>query len=147
MTDRLPFTIEILGFDEPVPVVLDRVIGGSVYLDEAKRIGHHLLSLVENGTRPLGYCVLSHDQESVYTWRRGDNASPADQMLRKLQDLEETAAKLLEAARKLAPGLERHSILKEIGIFRVKIAELKVQGNDATLAQSRRKPRPNRIRQ
>jgi len=54
-------------------VVLDRVIGGSVYLDEAKRIGHHLLSIVENGTRPLGYRVLSHDLELVYTWRPGDN--------------------------------------------------------------------------
>ena len=73
MTDRLPLTIEILGLDEPVPVVLDRVIGGSVYLDEAKRIGHHLLALVENGTRPLGYRILSHDLESVYSWRPGDS--------------------------------------------------------------------------
>ena len=71
MTDRLPLTIEILGLDEPVPVVLDRVIGGSVYLDEAKRIGHHLLALVENGTGPLGYRILSHDLESVYGWRPG----------------------------------------------------------------------------
>jgi len=65
MTDRLPFTIEILRFDEPGPLVLDGVIGGSVYLDEAKRIGRHLVSIVKNGQRPLGYRVLSHDLESV----------------------------------------------------------------------------------
>jgi len=40
--DRLPLTIEIVGFEDGRPVVLDRVIGGSVYLEEAKRIGQHL---------------------------------------------------------------------------------------------------------
>jgi hypothetical protein len=55
MTDKLPFTIEILEFDDERPVVLDRVIGGSMYLEEAKRIGQHLLSLVDSGTRPHGY--------------------------------------------------------------------------------------------
>jgi hypothetical protein len=40
MTDKLPFTIEILEFDDERPVVLDRVIGGSMYLEEAKRIGN-----------------------------------------------------------------------------------------------------------
>jgi hypothetical protein len=69
MRDRLPFTIEILGFDASV---LDRVIGGTVDLDEAKRIGRHLLSIVESENRPLGYRVLSHDLESVYTWHLGD---------------------------------------------------------------------------
>ena len=44
-------------------------------------------------------------------------------MLTELQDLEETAAKLLKAARKLAPGWERHGILMEIGIFGVRRAE------------------------
>jgi len=63
----------VYDLDGPVPVVLDRVIGGSVYLDEAKRIGHHLLSIVENGMRPLGYRVLSHDLESVYTWYPRDS--------------------------------------------------------------------------
>jgi hypothetical protein len=48
-------------------------------------------------------------------------------MLAKSQDLEEMAVKLLESARKLASGRERHSILKEIGIFRMKIAELKMK--------------------
>jgi hypothetical protein len=62
-----------LGFDASVPVVLDRVIGCTVYLDEAKRIGRHLLSIVESEKRPLGYRVLSHDLESVYTWHLGDS--------------------------------------------------------------------------
>ena len=72
MTDRLPLTIEIIGFYDGRPVVLDRVIGGSVYLEEAKRIGQHLLSVVDTGTRPRGYRVLSHDQEVVYIWRPDD---------------------------------------------------------------------------
>ena len=48
MTEKLPLTIEILGLEDEAPSVdLDRVIGGSIYLEEAKRIGHHLLSLVD----------------------------------------------------------------------------------------------------
>jgi hypothetical protein len=49
-----------------------------VYLDEAKRIGRHLLSIVESEKRPLGYRILSHDLESVYTWHLedGDETQP-----------------------------------------------------------------------
>lgn len=72
MTDRLPLTIEILGFEDGHPVVLDRVIGGSVYLEEAKRIGQHLFSIVDAGTRPKGYCVLSRDHKLVYAWQPSD---------------------------------------------------------------------------
>jgi hypothetical protein len=50
--DRLPLTIEIVGFEGGRPGVLDRVIGGSVYLEEAKRIGQRLLSVVDAGKRP-----------------------------------------------------------------------------------------------
>jgi hypothetical protein len=42
----------------------------------------------------------------------------------KVQDLEETAAKLLETARKLPPGQDRHNALQEIGRFRARIAGL-----------------------
>jgi hypothetical protein len=74
MTDKLPFTIEILEFDNEHLVVIDRVIGGTVYLDEAKRIGQHLLAIGDAGTCPRGY--RSHDHELVYTWRpsHGDEA-------------------------------------------------------------------------
>jgi hypothetical protein len=41
-----------------------------------------------------------------------------------MQDLEEMAAKLLEAARKLPPGPSRHETLKEIGRFRARISAL-----------------------
>jgi hypothetical protein len=44
-----------------------------------------------------------------------------------LRDLEDLAANLLEAARKLRPGLDRNDILKEIGQFRVRITALKVK--------------------
>jgi len=54
MADKLPFTIEILGFEDERLVVIDRVIGGSVYFEEAKRIGQHLLSIVDAGIRPHG---------------------------------------------------------------------------------------------
>ena len=46
--------MEILEFGGERPVVLDRVIGGSGYLEEAKPIGQHLLSIVENGNAPSG---------------------------------------------------------------------------------------------
>jgi hypothetical protein len=77
MTDRLPLTIEILGFEDGHPVVLDRVIGGSVYLEEAKRIGQHLLSTVDAGTLAKGYCVLSHDHELIYTSQPGHGDEPS----------------------------------------------------------------------
>lgn len=67
--ERLPLTIEILGFEGGQPVVLDRVIGGSAYLEEAKRIGQHLLSVSDAGT---GYCVLNHDHELIFAWKAGD---------------------------------------------------------------------------
>jgi hypothetical protein len=69
MTERLPLTIEIIGFKNGHPVVLDRVIGGSLYLEEAKRIGQHLLSIVDSEQRPKGYCVLRRDHELVYVWQ------------------------------------------------------------------------------
>jgi hypothetical protein len=45
-------TIEILGSKEAIPAVLDRVIGGSLHLDKASRVGQHLLSIVDAKTRP-----------------------------------------------------------------------------------------------
>ena len=39
-----------------------------------------------------------------------------------MQDLEEIAVKLLETARKLPPGSERHALLKQISTFRTKLA-------------------------
>jgi hypothetical protein len=53
---------------------------------------------------------------------------PNDRPLKELQVLEEMATRLLEAARKLPPGSERHDLLKEIGTFRVRIAALKAKG-------------------
>ena len=38
-----------------------------------------------------------------------------------MRDLEHKLAKLLESARQLPPGRERHELLKEIGRLRVKI--------------------------
>jgi hypothetical protein len=81
MTDKLPFTIEILEFEDGRPVVRDRVIGGSVYLEEAKRIGQHLLSLVDAGTRTHGYRVLNHDHELVYDWQPDDDDEASSKRL------------------------------------------------------------------
>jgi hypothetical protein len=39
-----------------------------------------------------------------------------------MRDLEEMAGKLLESARKLPPGPERHEFLRELGLFRARIA-------------------------
>jgi hypothetical protein len=46
---------------------------------------------------------------------------------RRMQDLEAMAAKLLETARKVPPGPERHDILKEIRKFRARIIALKAK--------------------
>jgi hypothetical protein len=46
----------------------------------------------------------------------------------RLKELEEMAAKLLENARKLPPGPERHDALQEIGKFRSQLFELKAKG-------------------
>jgi hypothetical protein len=69
----LPLTIEILGSKDGTPVVLDRVIGGSVNLDEAKRIGQRLLSIVEAETPAIGYRILSRDHDVIYDWRVGQD--------------------------------------------------------------------------
>jgi hypothetical protein len=41
-----------------------------------------------------------------------------------MRDLENMAAKLLESAHKLAPGSERHELLKQIEAFRARIAAI-----------------------
>jgi hypothetical protein len=68
---KQPLTIEVFGLKDGVPVVLDRVIGGSLYLDEAKRIGRRLFSIVDAQTRPEGYRILGHDHELIYNWQAG----------------------------------------------------------------------------
>jgi hypothetical protein len=55
----------------------------------------------------------------------------------RLKELEEMAAKLLETARKLPPGQDRHNALLEIGRFRARIVAL--QGADLRPAQLGRK--------
>jgi hypothetical protein len=42
----------------------------------------------------------------------------------RLKELEEMAEKLLETARKLPPGQDRHNALQEIGRFRARIIGL-----------------------
>ena len=71
MTDREPLTIEVLGASNGSrPAVLDRVIRGTVYLDEAKRIGYRLLSITE-GT-PKAFRVLGQAHQLVYEWHVED---------------------------------------------------------------------------
>lgn len=74
MSDREPLTIEILGGGEAShPIVVDRVIGGTVHLDEAKRIGRHLLSIADPAlVRPQGFRILGPGRELLYAWRIGE---------------------------------------------------------------------------
>jgi hypothetical protein len=44
--------------------------------------------------------------------------------LKELAEMAEMAAKLLETARKLPPGQDRHNALQEIGRFRARITDL-----------------------
>ncbi len=72
---REPYTIEILAPNKgDHPVVLDRVIGATVYMDEAKRIGRHLMSIVEGHVSPKGFRVLDHTQNVVYAWSIGKDS-------------------------------------------------------------------------
>jgi hypothetical protein len=74
MIDQQPLTIEILGLGNGTePVVLDRVIGGTIYLDEAKRIGHRLFEKTAEETTPRGFRVLSRQHHVVYEWHAGDD--------------------------------------------------------------------------
>jgi len=71
MIDREPLTIEVLaGSNGSQPTVLDRVIGGTVYLDEAKRIGHHLLSITEG--MPKTFRVMNQAHQLLYEWHAAD---------------------------------------------------------------------------
>ena len=74
---KQPLTIEVFGLKDRNPVVLDRVIGGSVSLDEAKRIGRRLFSIVDAEIRQ-GFRILGHDHELIYDWQSGE-AEKGDQ--------------------------------------------------------------------
>jgi hypothetical protein len=75
MSNREPLTIEILGGSEAShPVVVDRVIGGTVHMDEAKRIGRHLISIADSTVdQPQGFRILGAKRELLYAWRIGDH--------------------------------------------------------------------------
>lgn len=76
MSDRKPLTIEVLGgSNETQPVVLDRVIGGTIYLDEAKRIGHRLFEIAGGDIPPQGFRILSPEQQVLYEWHVGSDGN------------------------------------------------------------------------
>jgi hypothetical protein len=66
MVDREPLTIEVLGGSGTQPAILDRVTGGTVDLNEAKRIGRHLVSITE-GT-PKAFRVLGQAHQLLFEW-------------------------------------------------------------------------------
>jgi hypothetical protein len=73
MVDKRPLTIEILALGSEGPIVRDRVIGGTAFLDEAKQIGERLLSRTEIAVGH-GYRILNSDLQVLYTWPSGDHA-------------------------------------------------------------------------
>ena len=77
MLDRKLLNIEVLG-GSGHPAVLDRVIGGTVYMEEAKRIGHRLVSVAEGETRATGFHVLGPDNRLLYEWHVGDDEMTAN---------------------------------------------------------------------
>jgi hypothetical protein len=65
MANGTPLTIEVLGeCEKNNPVVVDRVKDGTIYWDEAKRIGRRL--------PPKGFRILSC-QQVLYEWHVGDD--------------------------------------------------------------------------
>jgi hypothetical protein len=69
-------TIEILDLQANggKPLVVDRVIGGTNSLDEAKRIGQRLLSLTEVESGRGGFRILNADSKLLFAWPA--NANP-----------------------------------------------------------------------
>jgi hypothetical protein len=69
-------TIEILDLQANggKHVVIDRVLGGTNSLDEAKRIGQRLLSLTEVESGRGGYRILNSDSKLLFAWPT--NANP-----------------------------------------------------------------------
>lgn len=71
MIDREPLTIEVLGGSNgSQPAILDRVIGGTVYLSEAIRIGRRLVTIVE-GT-PSAFRIVNQAHQILHEWHVGD---------------------------------------------------------------------------
>jgi hypothetical protein len=75
MLNERSLTIEILALrSSGDPTVVDRVTGGTIYFDEAKRIGERLLSRTEVEVGYGGYRILNSDLQVLYTWPSGDHA-------------------------------------------------------------------------
>ena len=72
--------------------------------------------------------TLRARQEEQTATRRAGAGGEGEMRAERLQELEAMAAKLLETARKLPPGSDRQSILKEIGKLRVRITAPKAKG-------------------
>jgi hypothetical protein len=73
MPDRKPLTIEVLGENKGAQaVVLDRVTGGTIYLDEAKRIGRRLFEIADEDMR-AGFRILDPARAVLYEWHAGDS--------------------------------------------------------------------------
>jgi hypothetical protein len=78
MPDRMPLTIEVLGGgDGKHPVVFDRVTGGTIYLDEAKRIGRRLFEIADGDIRK-GFRILDPGRQVLYEWHAGDSETTDD---------------------------------------------------------------------
>ena len=69
--DRCLLTVEVLGGNgESEPAVLDRVVGGTIDLNEAQRIGHHLVRITEGS--PTAFRIVSSTHQLIYEWHVGD---------------------------------------------------------------------------
>jgi hypothetical protein len=69
---------------------------------------------------------MEQRRESVVSGCRITAPSTASVQVKrnKTRDLEDMATKLLETARNLAPGPDRHAILEQIGTFRIKLVAI-----------------------
>jgi hypothetical protein len=75
--------------------------------------------------------VDGHDIELGKATAKSQNSRPMNGM----HDLEQMIARLLEAARKLPAGETRHSTLKEIGRFRVRLDAISAQQGQSQTAK------------
>jgi hypothetical protein len=69
-----PLTIEILALGPGGTHVVDRVIGATLFVEEAKRIGQRLLLVSDIEPSLGGYLIMNSDDAVIYSWRADADA-------------------------------------------------------------------------
>jgi len=121
MANDQPFAIEILDLGRGEPVVVDRVTGATVYMEEAKRIGRHLLSLTGLEVGCGG--VSSFERRFRPAVRLARRRCQSAQLVN-LQNWLKCWPGCSSWRADFPAGWDRHCILKDILAFNARLAKL-----------------------